>query len=66
MQPWKTRILFTGGLIGAITGLLTAFFMVKKAETTNIQPQLTPTEGVKIGIGLLGLIKMISDFGDPR
>jgi hypothetical protein len=59
MQSWKTRILISGGFIGAL-------LMVRKAETTNTQPQLTPADGVKIGVGLLGLIKLISDSGDSK
>lgn len=66
MQSWKTRILISGGFIGAIAGVIAALLMVRKAETTNTQPQLTPADGVKIGIGLLGLIKMVSDSGDLK
>jgi hypothetical protein len=63
MQSWKTRILISGG---SIAGVIAALLMVRKAETTNTQPQLTPADGVKIGVGLLGLIKLISDSGDSK
>lgn len=66
MEPWKTKFLVSGGLIGAFAGLLAAFLMVKRAETTNTQPKLSGSDGVKIGIGVLGLIKMISDYGNPK
>jgi hypothetical protein len=66
MEPWKTKILISGGLLGTIAGLVAAFLMVKRAETADTRPQLTASEGVKIGIGVLGLIKVISDFGSPK
>jgi hypothetical protein len=66
MEPWKTKTLVAGGLIGAFAGLLAALLMVKKAETTETQPQLTPSDGVKIGVGILGLIKLISDLGTSK
>ncbi len=66
MEPWKTRILVTGGLLGALAGLLAAILMVKKSEATESQPQLTTSDGVKVGIGVLGLIKLISDLGSQK
>jgi hypothetical protein len=66
MEPWKTKILISGGLLGAFAGLAAAYLMVKRAETTDTRPQLTSSDGVKIGIGVLGLIKLISDFGSPK
>jgi hypothetical protein len=66
MEPWKTKFLVSGGLIGAFAGLLAAFLMVKKSEATESQPQLTTSDGVKVGIGVLGLIKLISDLGSQK
>jgi hypothetical protein len=66
MEPWKTRLLIGGGLIGLLSGVLAAFLMVKRAEKADSQPQLTPADGAKIGIGVLGLVKLISDFGEPK
>lgn len=66
MEPWKTRLLVAGGVIGAVSGLLAAFLMVKKAEAENSQPQLAPSDGVKVGVSLLGIIKLISDLGSPK
>jgi hypothetical protein len=66
MEPWKTKILITGGLIGLLSGLMASFLMVKRAEKTDSRPELTASDGVKIGIGLLGVIKLISDFGEPK
>jgi len=66
MEPWKIRILVTGGVLGAMAGLLSAFLMVKKSEATETQPQLTASDGAKIGIGVLGLVKLISDLGSSK
>ncbi len=66
MEPWKIRILVTGGVLGAMAGLLSAFLMVKKSEVTETQPQITASDGAKIGIGILGLVKLISDLGTSK
>ncbi len=66
MEPWKIRILVTGGVLGAMAGLLSAFLMVKKSEVTETQPQITASDGAKIGIGVLGLVKLISDLGTSK
>jgi hypothetical protein len=66
MEPWKIRILVTGGLLGAMAGLLSAFLMVKKSEAKETKPQLNASDGAKIGIGVLGLVKLISDLGSPK
>lgn len=60
---WKTKVLVFGALIGALTGIGAAFIMVQRAEAQNIQPRLSAGEGVKVGLGVLGLLRMIADIG---
>jgi nitrate reductase gamma subunit len=57
---WKTRTLILGGLIGALTGLGMAALLVRRAEQQGERPKLGTSEGMKIGMALLSLLRQIS------
>ena len=57
---WKTKTLLIGTAIGAVTGFLTAYLLVYRAEKEDREVELTPGEGVRLGLGLLGLIRMLT------
>lgn len=61
-KNWKSRVLIIGAVIGALSGLGAAFIMIRRAEEAQTKPQLTTGDGVKIGMGLAGVIKLISDI----
>ncbi len=63
---WKSRTLIIGCIIGAIAGLGAAYIMVRRAEEAQTKPQLTTGDGVKIGMGLAGVFKLISDLGTGK
>jgi hypothetical protein len=52
-----------GAVIGACTGVVAAYLMIQKAEQQEEQPKLTAGDGVKLGVGVLGLLRFISDMG---
>ncbi len=58
---WKIRTLAMGTIIGAIAGGLAALILVQRAEQNHTAPKITPGEGVKLGIGVFGLLKILSD-----
>lgn len=58
---WLVRTLVIGGIIGALVGVGAAYILVKQAEAAGENPQLSPGEGVKLGLGVLGLLRLISD-----
>jgi hypothetical protein len=60
---WRGRTLLLGALIGALTGLGAAFVLVRRSEERGEPPQLGAGEGVRLGMGVLGLLRMISGFG---
>jgi hypothetical protein len=60
---WKTRTMALGAVLGALTGLGAAFILIQRAEMQDEQPKLSAGEGVKVGLGVLGLLRLISDFG---
>lgn len=63
---WKPKILILGAILGALTGLGAAYILVQRAEQTQEKPKLSAGEGVKIGLGLLGVLRMIADMGSGK
>jgi hypothetical protein len=58
---WKTLVLFIGGLAGLVTGLAAAALVIKRRETTGVGFKLNSGEGFKIGMGVVGLLRQISE-----
>ncbi len=60
---WKAKALIIGGLVGALTGLGAAYIMVQRSEEP---PDVGPTDGIKLGLLLLGLVRAVGDLGSQR
>jgi gas vesicle protein len=63
---WKTQTLLIGTVIGAVTGAVAAMLLVNRAEQTQTTPHITANDGVKIGMGAMGLVRMIADLGKNK
>jgi len=63
---WKTLVLVIGGVAGLLTGLAAAFILIKKREASDGQLSINSGEGFKIGMGIVGLLKQISESGKGR
>lgn len=61
---WKTKTMIMGVVIGAVAGAVSAFLMIKRAEEQDSQPKLSPGEGVQVGLGILGLMRLIAGMGN--
>jgi hypothetical protein len=57
---WKSKVLLIGAAAGLMTGLLAAYMLIKRGEMKEEPPKLTPGEGVQLGLGVLGLLRLIS------
>ncbi len=58
---WKAKTIILGALLGALTGVAAAYIIVNQSEETMEKPRLSPGQGVKLGLGVLGLLRLISD-----
>ena len=59
-ENWKTKTLLIGTFIGSLAGFLTAYLLVARAEESEEEVSLTPGEGVRLGLGILGLMRMLA------
>ncbi len=60
---WKAKVLLIGGLLGALTGVGVAYLLTQRAEEEG-ELRLTPGEGVRLGLLLLGLLRQVSELGE--
>lgn len=62
-KNWKATTLAIGTAVGAVVGALSAVILIKKAEADKSKPKLTTGEGVQVGLGVLGLLRLIAGVG---
>ncbi|GAB4400984.1 MAG: hypothetical protein OHK003_27170 [Anaerolineales bacterium] len=60
----NTRLLLGGALIGAITGLIAAMLLNRRAEKNESETAITAGEGIKLGVLVFGLLRAIASLGD--
>ena len=60
----KGRVILGGALIGAVTGLVAALLLTRRAERNERTTALTTGEGLKLGVLLIGLLRAIVSLGD--
>ena len=62
----RNKTLFFGALIGAVTGLVAASLLNRRAEKDEIETALTAGEGMKLGVLVFGLLRAIASLGDDK
>ena len=62
----SSKILFLGGLIGLISGVVAAYLLIQKSNENENKLSITAGDGVKVGLSVLGVLKLISDLGDRK
>ena len=58
----RAKILVLGAIIGALTGLGGAYLLLQNAEDEGLE--LSPGEGVKLGIAIFALFRQIVNLAD--
>jgi gas vesicle protein len=60
----KNSTILLGALIGAVTGLVAAILLTRRAEKTERETAITSGEGLKLGVLIFGLLRAIASLGD--
>jgi gas vesicle protein len=60
----KNRTILFGVLIGAITGLIAAVLITRRAEKNESELAITSGEGLKLGVLVFGLLRAIASLSD--
>lgn len=62
----RTRILLIGALAGAVTGLVAAMLLNRRAEQEGSELALTTGDGMKLGVMVIGLLRAIASLGEEK
>ena len=54
------QTLAIGGVVGALIGLGAAYVLIKRSEQEGEKPRVTTGEVLQLGLGVLGLLRLIS------
>ncbi len=62
----KSKILVIGGLLGLLSGVIAAYLLIQRSEQNERELSISAGDGVKVGLGVLGVLKLISDLGEKH
>jgi gas vesicle protein len=62
----RNRTLVAGALIGAMTGLVAAMLLNRRAEESGNELALTTGDGMKLGVMVIGLLRAIASLGEEK
>lgn len=63
---WKQKTLVIGGVVGLLAGLVAAYIFIQRAEQEHGRPKITAGEGVKVGLGVLTVLRTISELASRK
>jgi hypothetical protein len=61
-ENWKVMTFVVGAVIGLVSGLIAAYVIIQRAEEEESHPRLSAGDGVKVGLGVLTVLRTISDL----
>jgi hypothetical protein len=62
----NNKVILLGALIGAVTGLVAALMLTRRAERDEKETAITAGEGLKLGVLVFGLLRAIASLGDEK
>ena len=62
----NNRILIFGALIGAVTGLVAAMMLQRRAEQIGSEITLSTGDGIQLGVMIMGLLRAIAALGEKE
>ncbi len=65
-SSWKSQTLLIGAVIGALTGLGTAYFLIQNAEKEGESFSFSSGQGLKLGLLILGTLRQVMQLDDGQ
>ncbi len=62
----NNKVILLGALIGAVTGLVAALMLTRRAERDEKETAIAAGEGLKLGVLVFGLLRAIASLGDEK
>jgi hypothetical protein len=62
MNNWKSKTYIIAIIAGALSGALAGYILVRRSEELNEPPKISAGDGVKVGLGVLSLLRLVSEF----
>ena len=62
-SSWKNKILIVGALLGAVTGIGTAYLLIQKAEKEGEPLSFSSGQGIKLGMAVLAMLRQVLQMG---
>ena len=53
-------LIISGGILGAVLGIVAALIMIKSAENVESTPNLNTKKGLQLGLGVVSLLSLLS------
>lgn len=66
LNNWKTKTWIIGVVVGALSGAVAAYIIIEQSEKKETRPQLKAGESVKLGMGVLSLLRLVSDVTNSK
>lgn len=63
-EEWKPKLIAIGAVVGALVGVGAAYLLVQQAELEGDKPDISGSEGVKLGIAVLTLLRQVATIGE--
>jgi hypothetical protein len=65
-ENWKMVTMLFGAIIGLVCGLIAAYIIIQRAEEEESHPRISAGDSVKVGIGVLGVLRTVADLAVKR
>jgi len=62
-SKFRNMVYLIGGVAGLLSGLAAAFLFIRAREQSDGDLKISSGQGVKIGMGIVSVLKMIADGG---
>jgi hypothetical protein len=65
-DSWKVKTMVIGAVVGALFGAGVSYLLLQRADKEGAKPHVGPAEGIQLGLGMLGLLRLVNDWVKPK